>query len=73
MSAHPGLPLHQMDHIHRMPGQVKRPRAERTHHVLAFKAPETWIFEGGHSGTNAGHAARTGLILGHDRPLALCA
>ncbi len=57
------LPVYYMDQIHWTPGWVERPQAERIEMVRDIIAREAWVFEGGHSMTQAARLERADLLI----------
>jgi adenylate kinase family enzyme len=72
LSARTGLPLHNLDRMHWLPGWVERDRAEGLAELRAVLAQERWIIDGNYGSSLPERLTRADTVVWLDYPTHLC-
>jgi adenylate kinase family enzyme len=72
LAAHTGLPLHNLDRMHWLPGWIERDRAEGLTELRGVLAQERWIIDGNYGSSLPERLSRADTVVWLDYPTWLC-
>ncbi len=72
LAARTGLPLHNLDRMHWLPGWVERDRAEGLAELRGVLAQERWIIDGNYGSSLPERLTRVDTVIWLDYPTHLC-
>lgn len=72
LAARTGLPLHNLDRMHWLPGWIERDRAEGLEELRGVLAQERWIIDGNYGSSLPERLTRADTVVCLDYPTHLC-